>query len=254
MIFSPQTFRIVVIAWIAIALLLFPLLLKVKAPYGRHTTSKWGLLIDNRLGWFIMELPTLALFLLLFILGRGLSGGIIWVFPLAWCIHYVNRIFIFPFLTRTTGKQIPILIVLLAMVFNLVNGFINGYYLGFLSDEYSISWIKDPRFISGALLFITGFIINQISDHYLINLRKGGKTGYFIPRHRLFRYISCPNFAGEIIEWTGFALMAWNLPAISFAVWTAANLIPRAIHHHKWYRSKFPDYPAGRKAIIPWIV
>ena len=56
---------------------------------------------------------------------------------------------------------------------------------------------------------------------------------------------------GEIIEWSGFALMCWNLPALSFAVWTAANLIPRALSHHAWYRRTFPDYPPGRKAVIP---
>lgn len=210
--------------------------------------------MDNRLGWVIMEMPTLLLFFLLFFDGRGLNAGVMYIFPLAWGIHYTNRIFIFPFTTRTTGKKIPVFIVILAMIFNLVNGFINGYYLGYLADRYNPSWIKDPRFIVGVLIFITGFAINQLSDHYLTGLRKGGRKGYFIPQHRLFRYISCPNFAGEILEWTGFAFMAWNLPAISFAVWTAANLIPRAIHHHRWYRSKFPDYPASRKAIIPGIL
>jgi steroid 5-alpha reductase family enzyme len=31
-------------------------------------------------------------------------------------------------------------------------------------------------------------------------------------------FISCPNHFGEIIEWIGFAVIAWNLPALSFAV------------------------------------
>jgi hypothetical protein len=254
MIIKPELFRIVVIAWILIAIIIFPILLKVKAPYGRHTTKNWGALIDNRFGWFIMELPSLLLFLGLFISGRGIKAGVIWILPAAWAIHYINRIFIFPFRTRTTGKKIPVVIVGMASLFNLVNGFFNGYYLGFISVKYDLLWITDPRFIAGAILFIAGFTINQVSDQYLIGLRKGGQKGYFIPHHKLFRYISCPNFAGEIVEWTGFAIMAWNLPAISFAVWTAANLIPRAIHHHQWYKNRFPDYPAKRKAIIPGIV
>jgi hypothetical protein len=254
MIIKAETFRIIVLSWISLAILLLPLLLKYRAPYGRHTTNKWGPLMDNRLGWIIMEMPTLLLFFLLFFAGRGLNAGLMLVFPFAWGLHYINRIFIFPLITRTRGKKIPILVVILAMIFNLVNGFINGYYLGFLAPEYESSWLTDPRFIAGASLFVAGFIINQVSDHYLINLRKGGRKGYFIPDHRIFRFISCPNFAGEIMEWTGFAFMAWNLPAVSFAVWTAANLIPRAIHHHRWYLSTFTEYPKGRKAIIPGLL
>ena len=201
-----------------------------------------------------MEMPTLLLFLILFFSGRGSVKGVIIIFAAAWTLHYINRIFIFPFITRTKGKKIPLMIVFLAMIFNLVNGFLNGYYLGYLSGDYDLSWLGDPRFIAGITLFITGFVINQVSDHFLTSLRRNGQKGYFIPNHPFFRYISCPNFAGEIIEWGGFALMVWNLPALSFAVWTAANLIPRAIHHHRWYKSTFSDYPAARKAIIPGIV
>ena len=118
---------------------------------------------------------------------------------------------------------------------------------------YYADWISDPRFIIGICMFIGGFILNQVADNHLISLRKGKELGYFIPSHTVFRWVSCPNFLGEIIEWTGFAIMTWSLPGLSFAIWTAANLIPRALHHHRWYKDKFPDYPAGRKAVIPWL-
>jgi hypothetical protein len=70
----------------------------------------------------------------------------------------------------------------------------------------------------------------------------------------LFEWISCPNLFGEIVEWFGFALMCWSLPALSFAIWTAANLIPRALSHHAWYRGHFPDYPQARRAVIPFVL
>jgi hypothetical protein len=57
-----------------------------------------------------------------------------------------------------------------------------------------------------------------------------------------------------MVEWGGFALMAWSLPALSFAIWTIANLLPRALQHHKWYQQTFSDYPAERKAVIPFIL
>jgi len=37
-------------------------------------------------------------------------------------------------------------------------------------------------------------------------------------------------------------------------VWTIANLVPRALAHHKWYNEHFENYPAERKAIFPFIL
>jgi len=48
--------------------------------------------------------------------------------------------------------------------------------------------------------------------------------------------------------------MTWSLPGLAFFVFTFANLFPRAIRAHKWYRAKFPDYPKDRKAVVPFIV
>ena len=256
-----EHFNILVIVWIGLAALLFPLLLKVRAPYGRHASAKWGSSIDNRLGWFIMELPSLVLITVLFLTGNKWEINILWVFFMLWFVHYFNRIFIFPFRTRTKGKKIPVLVVFLALFFNLVNGFLNGYWLGYIAGGrgqgaggYYIDWVTDPRFIIGMIFFFSGFLINQVSDNHLIHLRNGKRSGYSIPTHPLFIKISCPNFAGEIIEWTGFAIMTWSLPGLSFAVWTAVNLIPRALHHHRWYKKHFPDYPAKRKAVIPGVL
>ena len=97
-------------------------------------------------------------------------------------------------------------------------------------------------------------IINVSSDEKLIHLRKKSTSGYQIPRGGLFEKISCPNFFGEIVEWAGFAIICWSLPALSFFVWTFCNLVPRALAHHKWYRSNFSDYPPGRKAVFPFIL
>jgi 3-oxo-5-alpha-steroid 4-dehydrogenase 1 len=251
---NPSTFYFIVYSWIAVALVIFPLVLWIVAPYGRHTTKNWGPLINNKLGWVIMESPALFFFAYFFIFGSNHHTFIPWIFFTLWIFHYINRTLIFPFRLRTKGKMMPVTIVGMAFCFNLVNGFINGYYLGSLSGSYQITWLYDPRFIVGILLFISGLIINWQSDNILIHLRKPKETGYFIPRGGLFDYISCPNHFSEIIEWTGFALMTWSLPGLAFAIWTLVNLLPRALHHHRWYKQTFPDYPSNRKALIPFIL
>ena len=109
-------------------------------------------------------------------------------------------------------------------------------------------------FIFGMILMITGLVINIHSDNVLRNLRKPGETGYKIPYGGMYRWISAPNYFGEITEWCGFALAAWTSAALSFAVFSFSNLFPRALAHHRWYLKNFENYPKDRKAIIPGIL
>lgn len=249
---AESTFTNLVWAWIILALIVFPFQFKTTAPYGRHIRKDWGTLMDNRLGWMLMELVSLLGFAWFFLSG-DFNSKVNWFFFFCWMIHYFNRTFIFPLRTKTTGKQIPVVVVLMAMFFNSANGFFNGYYFGHI-ENYAISWFTDPRFWLGNILFWGGFFINQYSDSILISLRKGEEKGYKIPFGGLFRWISCPNHFGEIVQWFGFAVMTWSLPALSFALWTAANLIPRAISHHRWYKDHFAGYPKDRKAVFPKIL
>ena len=250
---SSTAYQNILFGWIFLAIAVFFLLFKMTAPYGRHSTSKWGPTISNKWGWLLMELPVLlVLWYFIFSAIKNIDTAS-WLMILLFSFHYFNRVFIFPFRLRTAGKKMPLLIVLSAVFFNLVNGFSFGYYFTNFA-AYPNDWFTDARFITGIILFFAGIYINWKADTVLIHLRKPGETGYKIPHGWLFEKISCPNLFGEILEWSGFALLCWNLPALTFFIWTAANLIPRAVSHHKWYKEKFSDYPAKRKAIIPGIL
>lgn len=251
---SIEHFHLFIRIWIGLAIIMFPVLLSVTAPYGRHSSRNWGPMIPNRLGWVIMELPSLITFIFFFLLGPNPMSIPLVIFFLLYTIHYTNRSIVFPFRTQTSRKLMPFLIVLIAIFFNLVNGFINGYYFGTVSGGYPYEWLYDIRFILGGILFLTGMVINIRSDNTLLALRKASQNGYAIPNGGFFRYVSCPNFFGEILEWTGFAIMTWSPAALAFAVWTLVNLVPRALDHHKWYRDRFEDYPADRKALIPFLL
>lgn len=89
------------------------------------------------------------------------------------------------------------------------------------------------------------------------------------------------------MEWTGFALAA--APAVLVAVpplaalapsrWSAlahlvekawprimlaapwafvlaeiTSMLPRALRGHAWYRRTFNEYPAERRAVVPWLL
>ncbi len=241
--------------WIGIALIVHVTMFYIKAPFGRHTTEKWGITINNKLGWFVMELPSLAIMIYFLITGTQSLTSYVWILFSVWIFHYLNRTIIYPLRIKSTPKKIPLAIVSSAIFFNLINAGLNGYYLAEMStaEQYSFEWLTSTHFIIGATLFISGMFINWKSDSMLISLRKEGETGYTIPKGFLFNYISSPNLFGEIIEWLGFALMAWNLPGLTFMVWTCANLIPRAKNHHDWYHSNFADYPKDRKIVFPFF-
>jgi hypothetical protein len=251
---SKELYFTLLYIWMGIAVVVIPLLLRVTVPYGRHASNSWGPMISNKLGWFIMELPVILVFSYFFWTGEAVKTIPTYIFYGLFMIHYINRIFIFPFRMKSKGKKMPLLVAISAIFFNLCNGFFNGYWFGNLTPTYDLSWLTDWRFILGAILFLIGMIINISSDEKLLGLRKGGKTGYFIPRGGLFNYVSSPNLFGEIIEWMGWAMMSWCLPAFSFALWTLANLIPRAIDHHRWYKRRFEEYPKERKAVIPFLI
>lgn len=248
-----STYQVIFYVWICIAVIIFFLLQKVVAPYGRHTTNNWGPQIDNRTGWLLMELPALAIMLFFFIKNFNAENLIAELLTGLFCLHYFNRSFIFPFRLHTRGKKMPLLIMFSAIFFNLCNTFLLGYYFTHFAG-YQMNWFADIRFIIGIILFFTGLWINWKADNILIHLRKPDETGYKIPQGWLFDFVSCPNMLGELIEWAGFALLCWNMPALAFFIWTAANLIPRAMAHHRWYKNNFKDYPAQRKAVFPYLL
>lgn len=248
-----STYEQLILAWMAVGVVTFFILLKVTAPYGRHSSSGWGPMISNRLGWILMEVPVMLC--LVYFMPETLVpiSNYALVLLALFFFHYLNRTFIFPLRIKTKGKKMPLLIVVSAILFNVVNGSSLGYYFANFAT-YTNADFKSMHFIFGALLFCAGMCINWIYDTRLINMRKESSQQYVIPQGALFNVISCPNLFGEIVEWSGFALMCWNLPALSFLVWTLANLVPRAISHHRWYLQKFEDYPKERKAVIPYII
>ena len=252
---SMELFNIICYVWLGTAVIIHVIMFFVTAPFGRHTTTKWGPSVNNKLAWIIMELPSLGIMTYFLLQGTNSFTSYAWVLFGLWIFHYANRTLVYPFRIRPTAKKMPLVIMLNGILFNLMNAGLNGYFLAELSTsgQYNESWLLAPTTIIGGMLFLAGLTINWRADHILINLRKPGEEGYRIPGGFLFDYISSPNLFGEILEWAGFAIMAWNLPALTFAVWTYANLVPRAKNHHDWYHQRFEDYPKSRKIVFPYI-
>jgi len=235
------------------AITVFIILFFITAGYGQHRTKKWGFAINNKLAWVVMEIPTM-LFILFFFMGKRTHEITAIVFLAIWLIHYIQRTFIFPLLIKGKDKM-PITIVLMGITFNGLNAYIQARWINTFSDSslYSIEWLHSPQFIIGVLIFFVGYYTNLKSDHILRNLRKPGDDSFHIPNGGMFKYVSGASYLGEMTEWLGWAILTWSLPGLIFFIWTFANLAPRAVANHKWYKKTFPDYPQKRKALIPFI-
>jgi hypothetical protein len=215
----------------------------ITAPYGRHFTTTWGPSLSARAAWALMESPSFFLFAWAWLTNPSRFEPTVVVLACLWLLHYGQRTFAYPLLMREGGRRMPWATILMAIAFNVPNGLSNGAALA--------PRALDARFVIGAALFLLGFVGNLHSDAVTRALRKPGETGYAIPRRGLHRLVAAPNYLSEIVEWSGFALAASTLPALAFAVFTFANLAPRARAHLKWYREKFPDYPPERRALFP---
>lgn len=91
-------------------------------------------------------------------------------------------------------------------------------------------------------MFVCGMFINIHSDAILRSLRAPGDNGYKIPYGGLFEYVSGANYFGECLEWAGYAIFAYTLPAMAFAIFTICNVGPRALHHHRYANYNFRNY------------
>jgi 3-oxo-5-alpha-steroid 4-dehydrogenase 1 len=255
-IFTPEFYNSVIGVMIVLAVIVFIALQRIKAGYGMMYNSKWGPTVGNRLGWFLMEAPVFFAMLLFWLLSSRRGEPALIVMVLLFEAHYFNRSFIFPLKLRGKSRM-PLAIILMGVIFNLINAYLLGGWFFYVSPEgsYPASWLYSPQFIVGILVFIAGMAINMQSDYIIRHLRRPGDTAHYIPRGGMYRYVTSANYLGEFTEWVGYAILTWSMGGVVFALWTFANLAPRARQIHKRYISEFGDeYVAlKRRYIIPFI-
>lgn len=253
-------FAFAFVAVVAIASCFLP------SPYGRFGSTKFGLALSPRLGWFLMELPATLSFLYFFFAGPRHGELVPRLFLGVWLIHYANRGFLFPLLMRVPRGQpgqngqasFSLLVVVAGWLSTTVHGYLNATFIAGLGQHFTRGWLTDPRFLVGIAVYYAALAGNIHSDAILRNLRTpeeaaSGARVYRIPQGGLFRYVSSPSYLTELVAWAGFALATWSLAGLFILGLSAANLVPRAVATHRWYRKRFADYPPERRALIPFV-
>ena len=245
-------FAILLLSWAAAGALALLAISCIPAPYGRYARPGWGPGVPPHLGWLLMESPGALIFAAIFLASLPCQA-VPALFAALWIGHYLYRGVLYPALLRST-TAVPLFVVVSAIGFHCANVPLQAWELYQLKPDRPLNWLADPRFLTGLALFIGGFVLTVTSDMLLRRLRATPEGRYYLPRGGLFERVSCPNYLGEIVEWSGWALMTWTWSGLVFALWVIANLLPRALAHHRWCQAHFSDYPAQRKALIPYIL
>ena len=240
--------------WIGITIPVFVILSSglSKASYGRHFRENARIpTVNGKVGWMVQEafapLAAFTMFNAYKSSGQGFSkGGFLMA---SYLLHYSNRAFLSVLLSPHMNST-RVDIVLMATLFNMVNGGWLGHDLGELNSE---PLIISLRTLVGFVLFIAGGITNITCDYYIQSMRrkKQNRGEYILPDWGFYKYIVSPNYAAEMVEWTGYALMMRRQSGWVFLLWTISNLAPRARANLNWYREKFGDKVGSRKALIP---
>ena len=124
-------------------------------------------------------------------------------------------------------------------------------YAQYLSQEM-VEPAVDLKYL-GLVLFLIG-IVGNLYHHFLLSkLRQKDDKGYKIPKGGLFGLVICPHYLFEIVGFYGVSLIAQTIYSFSFSLGTTFYLTGRSSATRKWYLSKFENFPAQVKALIPYI-
>jgi 3-oxo-5-alpha-steroid 4-dehydrogenase 1 len=231
------------------------------SPYGRFASARFGLRVGPRLGWFLMELPSTLSFWFFYLRGPHRAELVPLVFAGVWLVHYANRGFFFPASIRAAQGQkasFGFVVVATGWLVTTLHGYLNGSYFSTFG-HYPPSWLHDPRFLVGFAIYAASLALNLHAEAVVRNLRTRdevlrGVQVYRVPTGGLFRWVTSPSYLVELTGWAGFALFTWSLGGVFIFAISAANLVPRALSTHRWYKERFADYPPERTALVPHLL
>ncbi len=251
-----EIFNYFLIGMSSAALIVFIALNFVDAGYGMFANKKWGFMINNKTSWFLMEMPVFISMFVLWYFSERHWNPVLFIFFIFFQFHYFRRAFLFPFMLKGHSKM-PLSIMFMGITFNICNALMQGGWLFYISpiDYYTLTWLYSPPFIIGTIIFFGGMYINISSDRIIRSLRQPGDTHYYLPKGGMFNYVSSAHYFGETIQWIGFAILTWSIAGAVFALWTFANLVPRANAVYHKYQLMFGDEVKNKKLkrIFPFI-
>ncbi|TKW30533.1 hypothetical protein SEVIR_2G044700v4 [Setaria viridis] len=226
--------------------------------WGPQRPGGGGALLPSRAGMLVGYVPALVAALASFAVpGAANDGARAQLLRAALAVHFLKRVLEVLFVHRYSGSM-PLPTVLQISSCYLL------YVIMFIYAQHLSRGLPEPAVDTlhlGALVFAIGVAGNFYHHHLLSRLRTdggggaaGGDRGYKIPRGGLFELVACPHYLFEIVVFAGLAMIAQTAFALALAVGTAAFLACRSCATRRWYAAKFEEFPAGIRALVPYVL
>jgi very-long-chain enoyl-CoA reductase len=218
-----------------------------------------ALLMRSRDGMLLAYAPALLAAAASFAVPGAVEGARAQLLSAALAAHFLKRVLEVLFVHRYSGSMPLGTAATISCSYLLSTA--TMIYAQHLSHD-----LPDPAvdmLYPGVLVFAVGLAGNFYHHYLLSRLRadsargRGGDAddkGYKIPRGGLFGLVTCPHYLFEILAFFGFAMIAQTLYALAVATGTAAYLAGRSCATRRWYQSKFQEFPARIKALLPYVL
>lgn len=222
-------------------------------PYGRFKSkaSKWD--FAPLPGWLLLESPCLFSAALTFILAGGNNKALVPLILICiWQSHYFYRSVIFPLRVSKGSKAVSFSGIAFGIVFNSINGFLNGYTFSHAEHLLNPEWLYSANFIIGVSLMAIGLSINIHSDNILkifASLERGA-TRYlkvdFIDGYQR-PIILAKSSNGQVLP-----LPPSHPPHLPFFVLPLPTCFPEHCHITAGIRKALKTTRKTEKPLFPW--
>lgn len=236
------------------------------AGYSKFADPKASLKVPSRLGMVILYSPALLVSLGYLRSSSPGANGREKVTSLLLSIHFGKRVLESMFLHRYSGTMNADFLLPIGTSYALTAALIAHQQRSVIAyTNASVDAIMLPL---GLGLSVVGQLGNLYHHWLLASLRDdkskdvkaehrftlaGDDAKYVIPCGGLFKYVTAPHYFFELITWMGIACTTQQLNAFLTVADMLSYLAGRSVATTRWYKTKFPDYPADRKHLIPFI-
>eukprot|EP00435_Cladocopium_sp_Y103_P051213 s979_g15.t2 len=212
--------------------------------------------VPPKVGWWLMEVPVTVSFLYSFfwLPGPQKHEVVPRICAAVMCLHYSYRGWIYPYLLRPhpgARSNFSLMPALGGWLVTITHGYLNGRWFAEHGRHLGRkSWLRDPRFLLGLLLYFSGFVSLVYHDYLMRELRSSPGPRYRIPHGGFFDYATQAVYLCELWTWLGFFLLSWGPNGLFIFLVSAGNLIPRSVASHQWYLKTFGDELHGAVRVV----
>jgi protein-S-isoprenylcysteine O-methyltransferase Ste14 len=129
-------------------------------------------------------------------------------------------------------------------------------YIAYKSGDYTgtIGWME----LIGIILFLTGSFLNTASEYFRFSWKQKKENAGHLYTGGLFKFTRHTNYFGDIVLFTGFAMVAHQIQLLiipfAMASFFIVIIIPLKENYlREKYGNEYTCYAASTKRLIPFI-